>query len=1078
MKKQMSLGKGFGRLLLMASVVCTMLLAIHPVANAAVQQRTVVGNVVDNDGAPMPGVNVVIKGTTTGVATDFNGQYSINVPNSNAVLVFSYISYHSQEVTVGDRTTVNVTLEENIAEIEEVVVTALGIKRAEKALGYSIGQLNEDAVTNARSANVMNSLSGKISGVNVRAASGDPGSTVLINIRGQRSLTGDNQPLIVLDGIPVNNSVKNTKAQIGSEGTRQTVDYGNPISDINPDDIASISVLKGAAAAALYGGRAGNGVILITTKSGASQKKGIGVSFNTSVAFDKAWQFPKFQNTFGSGSREGTDDVISDASWGPRLDNGSKYVQWDSPTDPVTGEKIPTDWVSYPNRVKDFFNTGHTIITNVAVNGANDKGDFRISYTNMENKGIVPNTDLSRNNINFTAGYKLHKNLKVSTNIAYAGNKSDNRPSVNRESVVNIVYTMPANIDVSKLKDYWMPGLEGIKQNSPVPGGNDNPYFVANEALNGFNRDRMTGNVQVVWDILPDLSLMGRTGLDYYNEDRESRQAYSARRYPQGAYLTAHSYFMEQNTDFLLSYKKDLTSDWFVSVSVGANRMDSHWNSSLMSTTKLATPGVYNISNAAAGTVQTSGNFENGKWKKRINSIYAMGQVAFRNYAFLDLTARNDWSSTLPDGNNSYFYPSASLSFLLSDMLHMSNNGAISFIKLRGNISQVGTDVGPYDLYNTVTMESWGSQNIVKQGETLQNNQLKPEISTSYEVGTDLRFLAGRLGFDFTWYKTNIVNQVMSISTTWASGYGSRKINAGEIQNKGIEFTLRGTPIDSELRWDISATFSRNRNKIVELTGGVTQISMYGAEGVEFYAREGEEIGDFYSRSWRKVPSGPYAGEPWLNDGGGYERENEYIKIGNYNPDFMIGFVNTFTYKGFTLNALIDWRQGGQFYSYVAKNLLSDGRTEVTVPGRDAATGGLPWVDGNGNSRNDGMIVQGYIQQADGSYAANTLKTDPEDYYGEYYWSWNERSTFDASYVKLREVSLDYTFGKNVLNRLPFTNITIGVFGRNLFSWTAADQGFDPETSMTFTQDRIAPGVGSWALPYTRTYGFKIGFNF
>ncbi len=667
MKKQMSLGKGFGRLLLMMSVVCTMLLAMHPVANAAIQQRTIVGNILDNAENPLPGVNVVIKGTTTGVATDFNGQYSINVPNSDAVLVFSYISYQSQEVTVGDRTTINVTMEENVAELEEVVVTALGIKRTEKALGYSVAQLNEDAVTNARSANMMNSLSGKVAGVNVRAAASDPGSSVFITIRGQRSLTGDNQPLIVLDGIPVNNSVNNVVGRINSTNS-QVVDYGNPISDINPDDIASISVLKGAAASALYGSRAGNGVILITTKTGASQKKGIGVSVNSSVAFDKAWQFPKFQNVFGAGDREGTDNVDSGASWGPRLDNGSKRVQWGSPVDPVTGEKIPTDWVSYPDRVKDFFNTGHTITNNVAVSGANEKGDFRLSYTNMLNKGIVPNTDLTRNNVNLSAGYYLHPKLKVNANIAYTNNKSDNRPAVNRESIIHLTYTQPANIDISKFKNYWEPGFEGIKQ-MYMPGGDDNPYFTAYENLNGFNRDRMTGNMQMLWNITPDLSIMGRTGIDYYTEKQESKSAYSSKRFPTGAYRITSIYFKEQNTDFLITYKKALTSDWFVSVSAGANRMDRSGTTETLATDALALPGVYNITNAAPNTVQkySSNSYE----KERINSIYGMGQIAFRNYAFLDLTARNDWSSTLPDNNNSYFYPSASLSLLVSDMLHM-----------------------------------------------------------------------------------------------------------------------------------------------------------------------------------------------------------------------------------------------------------------------------------------------------------------------------------------------------------------------------------------------------------------------
>lgn len=1066
-------------LLVMICVLClpvfTTLRANMLIEQENLQQTNRISGVVkDNTGEPMVGVSVSLKGTTSGTVTDGNGQYSLAVPGGNSVLVYSYISYNTQEITVGNQTVINVILLENVEQLEEVVVTALGIKRSEKALGYSVAQLNESAVTNAKSANMISSLSGKVSGVNIRSSASDPGSTVLINIRGQRSLTGDNQPLIVLDGIPVNNSVNNTSSQLGSSN-RQVVDYGNPISDINPDDVASISVLKGAAAAALYGSRAANGVILITSKSGALQKKGIGVSVNSSLSFDEAWQFPKFQNMFGSGTREGTTDVISGASWGPRLDNGTKYVQWDSPLD-NNGNPVATDWVSYPDRVKDFFQTGSTLITNVAVSGANDQGEFRLSFTNMDNEGIVPNTDLKRNNINLTAGYKLHPNLKVNANVSYTNNKSDNRPTFNRESAVNIVYTMPANINVKKLRNYWKAGREGIEQNSPVPGGNDNPYFIVYENLNGYNRDRLTGSVQLNWEINSNFNIMGRTGIDYYGETRESRSAFSSRRFPQGAYSLSNTFFKEQNTDFLATYKNNLNDDWFISVSAGANRMDQSGNNSTLATNQLVNPGVYNIANAVAGTVQNLSTTD--KWKKRINSVYGMGQVAYKNYVFLDLTARNDWSSTLPTGSNSYFYPSASLSVLLSDMLRLEQSGKISYIKLRGNISQVGQDVSPYTLYNVVRLTSWGDENIANQEGSLKNNKLKPEISTSFEVGTDLRFFGGRLGLDFTYYNTQIKNQVMNISTTVASGYGSRAINAGKIQNRGIEISLSGTPVQGAFTWDVAANFSRNRNKILELIDGVDEINVGGGEGINYYARVGYELGDMYARTWKKVPDGPHAGEPWLAENGAYQRENEFVKIGNYNPDFMIGFTNTFHYKGFTLSALIDWRQGGDFYSYVAKNLISDGRTEATIFGRDAAAGGLSWVDANGTQRNDGMKLHGYIQQADGSFALSEFVTDPESYYGEYYWSYNERSTFDATYVKLREVSLDYSFDKKTIQKLPITNLTLGLWGRNLYSWTAADQGFDPESSMTFTAGTITPGVGGWSLPNTRTYGIKIGVSF
>ena len=1035
------------------------------------QTRVVSGKITDRSGDAVIGASIIERGTRNGAITDIDGNYSLRV-NEGATIEVSCIGYASQAISVSGRNVINVQLEEDSISLAETVVTALGIKRSEKALGYSVAKVDDESLSVAKSSNVMNSLSGKVPGMNVRAASSDPGATVLVTIRGQRSLSGDNQPLIVLDGVPVNNSVKNTTNNF-KESNRKIVDYGNPISDINTDDIESISVLKGAAAAALYGSRAGNGVILITTKSG-SARKGIGVSVNESLSFDRAYLFPDVQSTFGSGSFTETTDVISDASWGPRLDVGTSYVQWDSPED-ASGNKIPTPWVSYPNRLKDFFETGVTNTFNVALNGANDKGNFRVSYTNVNNTGIVPNSDLKRNNVNLSAGYNLHQNFKVTTSVSYTNNKSGNRPTANRNSPMYVVFRQPANIDISKLKDYWVPGYENIQQSSPVPGGNDNPYFLCYEDINGFKRDRLTGNVQLTWEITPWLTLMGRTGLDYYNETRESRTAFSAARFANGAYALSMIYFKENNNDFLLTAKKEI-SDFFLSFSVGANRMDQEGSTNTIATNKLVMPGVYSISNAAAGSVQN--NTSTYKYQKRINSVYAMAQFSYRNLAFLDLTARNDWSSTLPLNNNSYFYPSASLSILLNEAFGWGERGKVSYWKIRGNVSQIGSDASPYQLLNTLSLSTWDNASQVEQTTDLKNSTLKPEISTSYEVGTEMRFFGGRLGFDFTYYLTNTKNQIMNLATTLASGYSSRVINAGLIQNKGIELSVFATPISGAFTWDIAASLSRNRNKVVELMEGINEINIGGGEGVNYYARIGDQLGDMYARTYERVPSGPYQGEPLVSEDGEYNRLNEYVKIGNYNPDFMLGLTNTFSYKNISLTALIDWRQGGDFYSYLAKNLLSDGRTSNTLPGRDTQSGGLEWVDSNGVLRHDGMIVPGYRDDGNGNYVANDIITNPESYYGTIYWDFNEFSTYDATYVKLRELSLDYAFPRKWLERTRISGLKLGIWGHNLLTWTAAGDGLDPETAMSFTSDSITPGVGGWALPGARTFGFKVGLDF
>lgn len=1026
------------------------------------------GVVTDAGGEGIPGVSVLEKGTNNGTATDVNGRFSLKVAGTGSVLVFSSLGFQGKEVTAG-RGTLNVQLVQDARNLNSVVVTALGIKRQEKALGYSIATLSGDQVATVKEVNIANALSGKVAGVNVRSASSDPGATSLVTIRGQSNFGGYNQPLYVVDGIPVAGAVRNPKQPVG----QVVVDYGSTVSDINPDDVASVTVLKGASASALYGSRALNGVILITTKSGSGAKKGLGVSVNSSVMIDQPWLYPKFQNEFGAGDRAGTEETISGATWGPRLDIGTKHVQWDSPLD-ANGDPIPTDWVSYPDRHKDFFQTGYTLTNNIAITGNNESGSFRLSYTNLANEGIIPNTDLKRNTLNLAAGYNLSSKVRVSTNIGYTNNASGNRPTFNRGSVGNIVYTTTPNVDIKKLRNYWLPGKEGLEQYSHIPGDVDNPYFVAYEFINAYNRDRLTGNVELNIDITKDLSLMGRTGMDMFSENRESKRPFGSLRNPTGAYAVETETFREQNTDFLLTYKKDISPDWNISVSAGANRMDQTGNSTAQVSESLVIPGLYNIANAKAGTVRNN----SWRFRKRINSLMGMGHVAYKNYAFLDLTARNDWSSTLPAGNNSYFYPSASFSLVLSDMLKITS-GPITFAKLRANWAQVGGDTGPYDLYNTYSFgQDWGDVKRANMAYTLKNNTLKPLIATSYEFGTDLRFFGGRLGLDLTYYNSINRNQIMTIPTTMASGYSNKLINAGKIQNQGFEINLSGTPVKGDFTWNVMAVFTRNRNKVLQLTEGVSSFLLGGAEGVRYEVREGSQMGDFYAQGWATVPDGEFKGQPLLDSDGSYQQINEFTKIGNYNPDFMLGLTNTFTYKGFTLNVLIDWRQGGEFYSYVAKNLLSDGRTTTTLPGRDPQTGGLAWEDDAGRPRTDGMVLHGYIDDGNGKYMLNTKVTDPENYNGEYYWSFNGRSTFDATYVKLREASLSYVLNQKALGNWPISNVSFALIARNLFSWTAAEQGYDPETAMTISNGSFSPGVASWSLPYTRSFGFKVGFNF
>jgi len=1035
----------------------------------------ITGKVVDETLEALPGATVKVVEAGISATTANDGSFSISVPDGAYTLEVSFISYQKETVknviaSEGQRTGTSVVLKAQANSLNEVVVTALGIKKREKSLGYASAQLNSTDVSSVPQQNVLNALSGRIAGVNVRGSAADPGSSVMVTIRGQSSLTKDNQPLYVIDGIPVAPGLQNPTQ--GIDG-KQNIDYGSPMGDLSADDIASITVLKGASAAALYGSRAGFGVILITTKSGA-EKKGLGISFNSTATFDHAYLFPKLQDEYGSGDSPASNNTLSTSAWGQRLNTGVKLVQWNSPLD-ANGNAIATDWVSYPNRVKDFFNTGHTFTNDIAVSKSGEAGDFRIAYTNMQNKGIVPNTDMKRNNLTFAGNYNIKKSIRLNTNIAYTNNQSDNRPSANSESVTYEVYKLAPNININDLRNYWVPGKEGVKQYNPL-SSDDNPFLIAYQETNGFNRNRLTGHVQLAADLAKNLTLTARTGLDYYSTDVNQKRPFSAKRNPTGAYLTENDYFKEQNSDFLLTYKSKIGSLFNYSVSGGGNQMDQKVRSVQNYTGTLTLPGIYNLSNAAAGSMIYSESASH----KRINSLYGLGEISYKQSIFLNLTARNDWSSTLPPENNSYFYPSASLSVIASDLLGIKWD-KLSYLKVRGNISQVGSDTDPYQLYSVVPFDTdWGSVKRASLSYNQKNSQLKPEIATSYETGADISFFQDRLGLSFTWYKTNNKNQIIQVPTTIASGASTKLINAGNIQNQGIEITLNAVPVKGKFTWKTDFNFTRNRNKVISLTPGITNYLLGSTDGsnVEYLIKEGTQMGDFYTKSWKKVTSGPYAGQALLTSNGLMQQSTDFEKIGNYNPDFMLGIDNSFSYGPLTLNILLDWRQGGSFYSYAAKSLIDDGYLATTIPGRDAAHGGLAWTDGDGVKRNDGMIMPGVIANTDGTYRQNNVIISAADYYDNKYWKYYQNDTYSATYIKLKEVALTYNLSKNLLRHIPFvTNLSVSAIGYNLYTWTKAKVGFDPESTISISDQRYQ-GVSQYALPGIRSYGFKLSCNF
>ncbi len=1080
------------RLLLMTMVVGTCFVT------SWAQVRTITGKVTTSeDGTGMPGVNIVLKGSQKGTSSNATGNYSIEVNGANPVLVFSFVGYDAAEVAVGNRSVVDVSLTPGTENLNEVVVTALGIKREKRALGYSVGEVSGKDIVNVPQENVLNALSGRVAGVTINQTSG-VGSSVSIIIRGAKSLSNDNQPLFVIDGVPVANNLNNLR----SMGDRNNVDYGNAISDINPDDVESVSVLKGPSAAALYGSRAGNGVILITTKSG-KKGKGLGVSFSTSNVFETPYRYLDLHYKYGNGDRNARLDETSAYWGGPELDKGLTAVQWNSPLD-ASGNKIPTELKSYKNNMKNFLQTGITSTNNIAISGSNDKTTYRVSYNMMTNKGLIPNSDLNRHSLSAAATYDITNKVKLTTNLNFVRSQSDNRPSTANRGAnpLEAVYQW-SHVDIRELKDYWLPGNEQIKQRSPTNG--DNPYFLAYGINNAFNRDRIYGNMKLDYSITSNLSAFARISHDMFVEDRETSIPWSYSRGRNGGYYKQGIGRKETNADFLLTYKKNINS-FDVSVSGGGNYMVQNYNEDFMGGSILTVPGLYRISNIPLASLQVS----NGTNQKAIYSLYGMASLGYKNMLYLDLTARNDWSSTLPAENRSYFYPSASMSWLANYTFNLPKS--ISLLKFRAGWAQVGNDASPYQLVPTLGTGSWGSLITTGVPSTLLNSQLKPEIATSSEFGVDLGFFENRLRFEGTYYYVENKNQILGITTPSSSGFGSKLINAGLLASKGWEINLGGSPIRDKNGWnlDLNVNFTRNRTIIKELTEGMDFYQLWDDNNGGAFTFVGEEIGNIYSRGYATVKdaSSPYYRWPILDKNGEWIAVNDRTareKVGNFNPRFIMGMQATLSYKRFSLAASFDTRIGGNFQSYTYRYGESDWKSQrqidqlipgglyseaelvallksdpekyiipengnfPRVGGHTKATGGLG-ADG------DGAFIPGVILQSDGTYKEHLGGAGTNIYpiTDTYPWSFNKQITFDASFIKLRELSFSY----NIPNIGAFRNASISVFTRNIMVWTASKIGIDPERAFQADGGRFRQGIELQnVMPWTIPVGFKLNFN-
>lgn len=1038
------------------------------------QDMVLSGTVKDVQGSPMPGVAVLIKGTTLGVVTQNDGTYSLFMgqADKDAVLVFSFLGFKTQELKWNGKTVIDVTLEEERQELEGVVVTALGIKREEKGLGYSTQTVTEKMMSDATPTNWASALVGKVAGANILSTSSGPISSARITLRGDASLNIDgNNALIVLDGVPLNSQMTGdgSNSYGAGGGGDVPVDYGNGIADINPDDIASIQVLKGATAAALYGSRAANGVMLVTTKSGVNKKKKyLGVTFNSNSSFDRVLHWPEFQEEYGQGdlktnasgklyysygdSEDGAASGNVALSFGPKLD-GSLYYQYDPETQQMGTVRTP--WVKRNHR-KAFWQTGYTLVNNIAIDGSSEKSAVRLSLTYTKNEWIMPNTGFNRIAVSGSFQNQVTDKLRVSAKVNYVKRQSDNLPATgyNNSSIPYFMILTNPSVDVRWYQQRWVKGKEGREILRPFSPWLDNPYVIAYECLNPMEKHGIVATGSIIYEFSPKWELMIRSGIDLSFDTREMIRPYGLKNFPKGYYQQQDVFSYENNTDVLLTYRNQLSNSFNLSVSVGANRMDNKYKMQQAYVKDLITPGVYKLSNGVAAPITTF-----TERNKRVNSVYGTATLSYANKIFLDVTGRNDWSSTLPSGNNSFFYPSVSTSFILSDLLRLPEQ--ISFAKLRASWAQVGNDTDPYKTakyYNTSAFP--GSASV---SPTLYNARFKPEISNSIEVGLDWRMFKQRFGLDLAFYNNITRNQILDVPMDQTTGYTKATMNSGKVRNRGIELQLDGTPVKTKnFTWNSTFTWAKNYNKVLSLAAGLTDgqtIAYTGGTNCALIAKVGGSIGDIYGYKLKRAPDGQVVWKDGIT-----ARTTEFEYVGNAYPAWKAGFSNEFSYKNFRVSILFDGQWGGIVYSQTHHKMTEHGTLKHTLKYR-----------GNPNFE---VVGEGVMLDERGQYVPNNVPISVSKYYADYWRRANvETNSFDASFLKLREARIEYTIPSAGLNKIGIERLTLALYGRNLAMWTKDFPVYDPEVA-TLNNGTIVPGSEMGQLPSTRTMGFNLTLKF
>ena len=1025
------------------------------------QEKTVTGVVSDELG-PIAGANVVVDGTTRGTTTDFDGNYTIKAKQGE-VLVISYTGKKTVKITIAAASSYNVSLKDDVVEGKEVVVTALGIKKEEKAVTYAAQSVKGSSMTEARESNLVNALSGKIAGVQVTNSSGAVGSSSRIVLRGASTITGNNQALFVIDGVPFDNT---NYGNAGSGGGR---DLPNGAASINPDDIESVTVLKGPTAAALYGIRASKGVILITTKSGKKKDK-FEVSFNSNITFSNPLLLPNYQNSYGQGATSdffqfvdgaggGYNDGV-DESWGPALDRGLSFVQWDS----YKYGGMPTPWISHPNNVKNFYDTGIAQSNSITLISGGENNNFRLSIGNSDEKGMIPFTDFKKFNVGFNGNMKLGEKLTAGANVTFFNNKSNNLPPVGYSSsnVVQQFIWSARNVNFTDLKNWRNLPLAPVgtaAEGTPLNWNNvfqNNPYWVLETNRNTFDQDRVTGSTYLNYKFNDKLSINGKLMLDHYSQRETLRADVGSNEYKDGYYAEVARRYSEINAEAILTYQTDLTSDLKLSLNGGMNTLKRVRNTVVGELTGgLELPGLFTLSNVKSGTTPS---IDSDSFDQRINSVLGFGQLSYKSYAFLDFSGRNDWSSVLPVKNNSFFYPAVSGSFVLSEVLGLQN-AKVNYVKLRAGWSKVGGTgpLGEYSTNRTFTLanNNFGTQSSVPN--TQWNPNIKPESTVGTEFGVDVNAYNNRVRLAATYYSQTSSDLILPLQVEAASGFTSSWENAGEMTNKGIELQLGLTPIKTDnFSFDIDLNFAKNRNQVTSL-GGADSYTLGGQWGMELQAIPGQAYGAIVGFPYARTESGDIIyenGLPKVNN-------SELVTLGNITPDWTGGANFTFKYKNFDLSTLVDAKIGGDIFSMSYMWGRYAGTLDETLIGRET-----------------GVVGNGVVSDGAGGYTANNVVIDAKTFnqYAYNYSNFTESGIFDASYVKLRQIVFGYSLPKNWLKGTFIQDFKVSVVGRNLALLYKKAPHIDPESA--FSNSNGEQGQEFGQLPSARTYGFNINVKF